>query len=325
MISRVADHCFWLGRYLERTESTSRMLFVTANLALDTEIASSDVWRPVIIVSGEEERFLERFDEERAGDAETVQDYLTWDPQCGVSLLASIDAARWNARAMREVISLEVWETVNELHLWLRTDAARGLWTDGRYDFYRHINRQVQLVLGQIHGTMLHNHAMDFIWMGVLLERTGQTARTLDVHHHVLTQLEARAADPGVGMVLWPSLLRACSALEPFMKSSGGVISGRRVADFLLLEREFPRSVRFCVRRSWECLSRIRPPTAANLPGGETLERVRALDAWMQGISTEGLSHDRFHDILTHVVDETASICAGLGNEVLGHGDAPQA
>lgn len=325
MISRVADHCFWLGRYLERTESTARMLFVSANLSLDTEISARDVWKPVVIVSGEEERFAEHFDAEAADDGEVVQDYLAWNTGCGVSLQASIDAARWNARAIREVISLEVWETVNELHLWMGTDAARTLWVERRYDFYRHIRRRVQLALGQIHGTMLHNHAMDFLWLGVLLERTGQTARTLDVHHHVLTQLEARAVDPGVGMVLWPSLLRACSALEPFMKISGGVVRGPRVAEFLLLEREFPRSVRFCVGRAWSCLSRIRPPAATHLPGGATLERLRALDHWLQGLSSEELSRDGFHDILTHVVDETAHICAGLGHEVLGHGDAPQA
>jgi uncharacterized alpha-E superfamily protein len=325
VISRVADHCFWLGRYLERTESTARMLFVSANLSLDTEISAQDVWKPVVIVSGEEERFAEHFDAAQAGDGETVQDYLTWNAGCGASLQASIDAARWNARAMREVISLEVWETVNELHLWMQTDAARTLWVEGRYDFYRHIKRQVQLVLGQIHGTMLHNDAMDFIWLGLLLERTGQTARTLDVHHHVLTMLEARHADPAVGMVLWPSVLRACSALEPFMKSSGGVVRGPRVAEFLLLEREFPRSVRFCVARARGCLSRIRPPAATHLPGGDTLARLHALDTWLQGLSSEGLSRDGFHDILTHVVDETAHICAGLGHEVLGHGDAAQA
>ncbi len=325
MISRVADHCFWLGRYLERTESTARMLFVAANLSLDTEISARDVWRPVVIVSGEEERFAEHFDAAQAGDGEVVQDYLTWNAGCGVSLRASIDAARWNARAMREVISLEVWETVNELHLWLSTDAARTLWTKRRYDFYRHIKRRVQLVLGQIHGTMLHNDAMDFIWLGVLLERTGQTARALDVHHHVLTQLEGHATDPGVGLALWPSLLRACSALEPFMKTSGGVVRGPRVAEFLLLEREFPRSVRFSVGRAWGCLSRIRPPAATHLPGGATLERLRALDHWLRGLSPEELSRDGFHDILTHVVDETAHICAGLGLEVLGHGDAAQA
>jgi uncharacterized alpha-E superfamily protein len=325
VISRVADHCFWLGRYLERTESTARMLFVSANLSLDTEISASDVWRPVVIVSGEEERFAEQLDVTRAGDGEVVQDYLTWNTASGVSLQASIDAARWNARAMREVISLEVWETVNELHLWLGTDAARTLWAESRYDFYRHIKRQVQLVLGQIHGTMLHNDAMDFIWLGVLLERTGQTARTLDVHYHVLSQLEARAVDPGVGVVLWPSLLRACSALEPFMKASGGVVRGPRVAEFLLLDREFPRSVRFCVARALGCLGRIRPPEAAHLPGGATLARLGALDAWLRGLSPEGLSRDGFHDILTHVVDETAQICAALGHEVLGHGDAAQA
>ena len=107
MISRVADHCFWFGRYLERAESTARVLAVTTTLALDAELAPRQLWLPLVIVSGEEERFRERFGEDAQGDGEIVQRYVAWDEENGASLLRSIGGARWNARQIREVVSLE--------------------------------------------------------------------------------------------------------------------------------------------------------------------------------------------------------------------------
>lgn len=320
MIARVADSCFWLGRYLERAESSARMLFVTRNLSLDTHIAPHDLWLPVIIVAGEEVPFTERYGVDRAAEGELVQRYLTWDEDALVSLARSVGAARWNARCVREVVSLEVWETINELHVWLATAEARELFETGRYDFYRRIKRDVQLVVGQLRGTMLHDEALEFIWLGLLLERVGQTARTLDVHHHALSQMAAREPDPGVGTVLWLSLLRACSAFEPFTKRRRGEPSGEAVAAFLLLERDFPRSVRYGVRQAYRRLSRIRPPEADELPGGQTLEQMRALDAWLDEMTPDLLAGGGLHAALTHVVEETAAICSGLGRELLGHG-----
>jgi uncharacterized alpha-E superfamily protein len=316
LISRVADHCFWLGRYLERAESTARVLVVTLNLALDAELTPRQCWLPVIVVSGEEAEFRRRYGDEALGDAEVAQRYMTWDEENGNSIRRAVGAARENARSVREVVSLEVWETVNELHLWLDSDDAQVMWREHRYGFYRHVRQAVQLVLGQLRGTMLHDTPLDFIWLGVLFERSGQTARILDVHHHALTRLGAHQV---VETALWLSLLRACSGFEPFMKRNTGKVTGDAVAAFLVYEPRFPRSVRYCLQSAYKSFASLRPPEATDLPGGRSLERLRVLARWLDEQAAEPFDASGLHALLTHVVDETAAICAGIGVELLGY------
>ena len=239
MISRVADHCFWFGRYVERAESTARMLAASVSLALDAEIPAAQVWRPVLVVSGEEAEFSSRVaedDDDHAawGDAEIVQRFMVWDEQNGVSLARSVLGARWNARSIREVVSLEAWEAVNELHLWMRSDISHATYNQHRDTFYHHVRRATQLTLGLLRSTMLHDEPLDFIWLGVLLERVNQTARMLDVHHHAFTQLPHRHEI--VETALWLSLLRALSGSEAFLKRAAGRVSSEGVARFLMSE-----------------------------------------------------------------------------------------
>jgi len=117
VISRVAENLFWLGRYLERAESTARVCLVTRNLALDGDLEPHQAWRPAVIVSGQEEPFREAHGDEGFADGERVQEWLTWEETNISSLRRSVGAARENARSIREVVSLETWEATNELHL----------------------------------------------------------------------------------------------------------------------------------------------------------------------------------------------------------------
>jgi len=197
MISRVADHCFWFGRYLERAESTARVLAVTQNLALDAELTPPECWRPVLIAFGQEPQFLELRGEAAAGDGEAVQRYMSFDEDNGASLRRSIAAARDNARSIREAVSLEVWETINELHLWMDSDQAAEEYAVNRYGFYRRVRQLEQLALGLTQSTMLHDTPLDFIWLGVLIERLGQTARTLAVHHLAFSASNAASLRSG--------------------------------------------------------------------------------------------------------------------------------
>jgi uncharacterized alpha-E superfamily protein len=325
MISRVADHCFWFGRYVERAEATARMLAASVSLALDAELPAAQVWRPVIVVSGEEAEFRERFtDGDDAhpawGDAEVVQRFMVWDEDNGVSLARSIGGARWNARGIREVLSAEAWESVNELHLWQRAESTAQIYAQQREAFYQHVRRSTQLTLGLIRSTMLHDEPLDFMWLGVLLERVNQTARMLDVHHHAFTNLPRRRAsdaDDVVETALWLSLLRALSGNEAFMKRAAGRISSEGVARFLISEDAFPRSIAYCVRSAFDRLCDIRPPEHHELPGGISLERLRVLDAWVRARDKEPLPGNAVHDLLTHVVDEVSEICGTLGSELL--------
>jgi uncharacterized alpha-E superfamily protein len=315
MIARVADHCFWLGRYVERAESTARVLQVTRNLALDAGLSGRQCWHPMIVVAGEEARFTSRFGS-GAEDGEVVQRYLTWDEEALCSIRRSVQAARDNARSAREVVSLETWEALNELHLWMGRPQAEGRWRDDRHGFYREVRRGCQLALGLVQGTMLHDDPYDFIVLGVMLERAGQTARLLDVHHHALTEA---APHQVVQTAVFLALLRACSGFEPFMRRARGAVTPASVAAFLVLDAEFPRSIRFALASAHARLSRIRPAGAVGCPGGESLERLRALDDWVGRQRAAALAGGPvLHDLLTRVVDDTAGICDVIGRELLG-------
>ncbi|EYF07176.1 alpha-E domain-containing protein [Chondromyces apiculatus] len=328
MISRVADHCFWFGRYLERAESMARVLAVTQHLVLDAELTPPEHWRPVLAAFGQEPNFVGQHGKAAAGDGEIVQRYLCFDDDNIASLRRSIAAARDNARSIREVVSLEVWETVNELHLWIASDAAVTGWSVHRHGFYRRVRQLVQLALGLTQSTMLHDTPLDFIWLGVLLERMGQTARTLDVHHLAFAEAAATARNalPAIAAghqvvetALWLSLLRACSGVEPFMKVNQGRVAGEAVASFLMFEPRFPRSLRHCAHASYMRLADIRPPEHQTLPGGATLDRLQGLVQWVTDKALGHLDLTRLHGMLTYVVEETAIICDGIGRDLLGH------
>ncbi|MEO8703253.1 MAG: alpha-E domain-containing protein [Kofleriaceae bacterium] len=326
MISRVADHCFWFGRYVERAEATARMLAASGSLALDAELPAAQVWRPVLVVAGEEERFRERFCNDRDdhlawGDGEAVQRFMVWDEDNGTSMTRSILGARANARSIREVLSLEAWEALNELHLWIRGELAPVQYAHHRDAFYRHARRATQLTLGLLRSTMLHDEPLDFIWLGVLLERVSQTARMLDVHHHAhLSRRSDRPGDDIVETALWLSLLRALSGSEAYLKRAAGRVSSEGVARFLMSEPAFPRSIAYCVHSAYDRLCDIRPPERHDLPGGASLEQLRVLDTWVTARATEALTPAAVHDVLTHVVDEVHEICGTLGKELLAAG-----
>ncbi len=246
---------------------------------------------------------------------------MVWDEQNGVSLARSVIGARWNARSIREVLSLEAWEATNELHLWMASSEAQQLYARERDAFYQHVRRMTQLTLGLLRSTMLHDEPLDFLWLGVLLERVSQTARMLDVHHHAFTSLPQRkgvsGSDQLIEIAVWLTLLRALSGSEAYMKRASGRIASEAVARFLISERAFPRSIAYCVHSAYERLAVIRPAEAHDLPGGQSLERLRVLDAWVAARIKDPLVGASVHELLTHVVDEVHAICGTLGTELL--------
>ncbi|MBM7118717.1 alpha-E domain-containing protein [[Archangium] primigenium] len=316
MIARIAENCFWLGRYLERAESTARVLQMTGQLALDAELGAEQLWTPVVVVFGEHPAFTARYGAEREADAEDVQRFMTWEESNTSSLFNTLSAAREAARTIREVVSKECWEVTNELYLWLLGDAGREEFEHSRYGFFQHIRRMVQLCLGLFRSTMLHDTPLDFIWLGVMLERVGQTARLLDVHHHVFSGM--RPGHPVVETALWLSLLRACSGFEPFMKTHSGRVTGDAVASFLLFESRFPRSVHYCLDSAYRYLVRLCPPDAEpQLPGRRTLALSLPLLAELrpQALASPDAT---VHALLTRMVEGTADLCALISEEYFG-------
>jgi len=317
VISRVADHCFWLGRYVERAEATARVLTVTHNLALDRELPAEHCWTPVLIVAGEAPKFTEKYGVSACSDGEQVQQYMTFGEENWACIRKSVAAAGENARSIREVVSLEIWEALNECHLWLSGEAAEQEFRENRFGFYKRVRTSMSLVLGHLRGTMLHDPPLEFIFLGVALERAGQTARFLDVHHHAMDTLGDRHQVEETA--LWLSILRACSGFEPFMKRHRGIVTGEAVARFLIFEDAFPRSVAYSVTSAARRVSAIVEPLSDGLPGGPPLRMLESLDAWLDTRAQEDFDEARTHEILTHVVDRLAEIATGIGTELLGY------
>lgn len=316
MISRIADHCFWMGRYLERAESTARLLHVTGNLALDAELSSAECWEPVLVVSGQRAHFDQTFGAAAETSGDLVQEYMSFREENYVSLLCSIAAARDNARSIRDVISLEVWQTMNELYLFMTGGEGRRTFDQDKYLFYRRVRQIASLALGFLQSTMLDDAPLDFIRLGILLERAAQTARTLDIHHALEPHL--RTHHPVVQTALWLSLLRACSGFEPFMKRNQGRVTGESASAFLVLEPSFPRSVRYCVRSAEERLTAIRSPSYPGLPGERTQVRLRMLNERLVEMSPDALRGDGIHKALVYILGELDAVCEGLESELLG-------
>ena len=267
---------------------------------------------------GEEAPFVAKYGEAARGDGALVQKYMTWDTENLASIVRSIGAARENARSIREVVSLEVWEIINELYLYVNGPEGRRDFDESPWSFYSKVRKLAALALGFTESTMLHDTPLDFIWLGVELERAGQTARTTDVHHHAFTTLPNKHEI--MDTALWLNLLRCCCGFEPFMKRHRGAVTGPAVAAFLLLEPSFPRSVRHAIDEAYERLASIRPPSEHNLPGGRALARIEMLSATLADEGAAQLDDARVHQIVTYVVDETAVICAELGRELFGYG-----
>jgi uncharacterized alpha-E superfamily protein len=324
MISRVADLCFWVGRYLDRGESTARLLQVTRALAFDAEMPALECWRPLVTVSGQYPDFLERFEAVGAGDSETVQRYMTWAPENPVSIRNSIRGAREGARSIREVLGTDIWQATNQLYLWFMGDEAEMQYVQNRDEVYRRIRASTQLCLGLVRSTMLHDAPMDFLWLGVLLERVGQTARILDMHHHIL--LGGDGHHQILQTALWLSLLRACSGYEAFMRRHQGRVSRKAVVSFLIQEPAFPRSLRYCARSALAVMRRIwlenEPGSHLSVPPSAAagIKRMEALDLWLgeQDDDQEWLPTSSLHSLLTHVVDEVSLVCGEVQQGLTG-------
>jgi len=316
LICRVAESCFWLHRYMERIDNTARLAHVNLDLLLDAPFDPLDSWRPLLIVMGEEPRFVELHGEEASRDEELVQEYLVWDRANPASVASSALWARENARTIRESISREAWECVNELWLWLDGGPGRRLYRRDPAEFYERLKETALLFRGTSADTMLHDQPMDFMRLGLHLERAGQTARILDVRHHTLGRNRPAPENTAVRVPLLFAILRTCGAIEPFFKR-GRSFEGFEVAEFLIRDAAFPRGVLHCLNRAANCLERIRR-ASPEAPASIGAESARRLDSLRRSIETLELVRGDtgpVHAELTRIIDETSAVCDWIHRE----------
>lgn len=314
MISRIAESCYWLGRYVERAECTARLLSTTT-LGSDGELPIWERWQPILTVTGEFPSFVERHGAEAANDRDQVLEYLTWDVECPVSIVRSWAAVRENARGIRETISREMWESVNRTWLWLTGGGGRAMWEDDPTEFYRHVREAGQLMRGTALGTMLDDEPLWFMSLGMYLERAGQTARILDVKYHLIGPTDRQKNDGVKEMAIWVQLLLACGAYENFFKQRRTTVRGYRVAEFLVGDPKLPRSIVYSLDGAVEQLMAI--AEAIGRPDLPACTGVRGLlDRACAMASAEELWGTGMHAYMTSVVEGVAAVGQSLYTEV---------
>ncbi len=305
MISRLAEHCFWLSRYLERAENTARLLEVNQNWLLDFDVPLELQWKPLLIISG-------IHDYKGNLDKETILSFMTWDLENPCSIVSSMTYARENARVIREIVSAEMWERLNYNYLWLQSNTARDLYENNRYELYNQIKRINQLLQGIGESTMLRTEAWEFYQLGRHLERAGQTARILDVKYHMVKSMPSISGS-NMEISYWTSILKSCSGYEPFLKHAKIVENqvGNAVAQFLIFEKSFPRSVSYCVA---ECLKAVLSISekSKSKHRNPTSELLFKISEWMGTQGVQSQIEKELHSLLTTLVDNIHSISNSL-------------
>lgn len=252
MLSRVADSIYWMARYVERAENLARFIDVTLNLILDQPGENAPQWEPLIFASGDQKFFQEHY---REATAENVIRFLTFDRKYPNSIASALAAARENARCVRETISSETWEQLNEFYHFVRQATRSNEPLETPSEFFRTIKQHSHLFNGIMDATMSHGTGWHFANIGRLLERADKTSRILDVKYFTLLRNVQDVGTP-VDDLQWSSVLRSVSGFEMFRKQFHG-ITVHRVVDFLILDREFPRAIKFCVAKVNESLHEI--------------------------------------------------------------------
>lgn len=243
MLSRVADNLYWMCRYLERAEHTARMLDVHLNLMLDQSLESADErWLRAVRCLGI------RLKDDAPGDAPSLLYMIAFDVSSPHSIVGCIMSARENARQVREQISSEMWEQLNRLFHEVRQSGIDDIREAQPLEFAGNVKNGLHLFEGITDSTMSHGEGWHFIQLGRFLERATSTATVLDTHFREFYPRSGEMEEESLHLE-WLGLLKSCAAFEAYCKVYTAEMRANRIAEFLLLNSEFPHSARFSVER----------------------------------------------------------------------------
>ncbi len=253
MLSRVADAIYWMARDLERAENIARFLDVNWNLALDLPNTRQDPWGALITATGDGELFRQHY---RERSRENIIQFLWFDKSSPNSIISCLLRARENARTVREIMPIEMWEQMNKLYHYVADQSREGLENrDALIQFCDAVKYGTLAIGGLADATMDHNETGMFFHMGRLIERADKTSRILDVKYFILLPDYERVGS-NIDHVQWTALLKATSSLQAYRQRHGRIFP-YLVAEFLLLDRYFPRSVYYCLCGAQSCLHAI--------------------------------------------------------------------
>ena len=320
MLSRTADHLFWMSRYMERAENTARMLDVNYQTSLLPQSAddAEKGWKGLLGISELTGDYAKRHSEVTPRQ---VMEYMVVDAQNPSSIRSCLMAARENARAVRGTLTTEVWETQNQT--WLefqrmvgdnnlhRDPSALFEWVK----FRSHLSRGVTV------GTMLQDEAFHFLRIGSFLERADNTARLLDVKFHAVeseffgsmqSQSQGAAKDVEYDFYHWSAILRSVSGFEVYRKVYRNVIQSDKVAELLILRPDMPRSLAACTQEVEVNLKLV-----ANDHSSETLRRAGRLHADLEYGRIDEILATGLHAYLTQFLDRVNELGAGISRDFL--------
>ena len=260
MLSRVADSMYWMSRYLERAENTVRQLDVTMSLLLDSSETSADTrWQRLLTSLGNPEGV------EWTGDADAMTRSMIFDPSNAASVTTCVNAARENARQVREEISTEQWQRLNRLYHQMHSPPAQAQFGANMNDFLASIIDGIHLFKGVSDTTMIHGEGWQFIRLGRYLERAYATATLLEVYQESLLDL-GEQEHSGYQYLELVGLLRCCTSFEAYCQVYTADLSPDKILEFLLLNRDFPHALRYSIDGVRQALDAIqsgggrRPP-----------------------------------------------------------------
>jgi uncharacterized alpha-E superfamily protein len=289
MLSRVAESLYWMSRYLERAEHTARLIDVHLTLMLDQAGGDANLRWQRLLLSLRTPQPVEE------ADAYGVTRSLTFDEANTSSIVSCIASARENARLVREQISSEMWEQLNRLFLQVKQTSMEQIWHAEPHKFLNSVKEQTYLFQGITDATMSHSEGWHFIRVGRFLERTTATAALLDTHFSVFLTEQTGYESELLDYLSWVELLRSCASFEAYCKVYTAALRPAQIAEFLLLNAEAPRSIRFACAMMQGALQAIAKSTGVRNPGrAERLAgRLRAM-----------LDYDQIEEILSGDIHE---------------------
>ena len=314
MLSRTADHLFWMSRYTERAENTARMLDVNYQTSLLPQSAAvAQVgWQGLLSISELTEGFSKRYD---TVSARNVIDFMVRDESNPSSIISCLAAARENARAVRGALTTEVWETQNQTWLEVQRMVHSDEFEADPALFFEWVKFRSHLSRGVTVGTMLMDEALHFMRLGTFVERADNTARLVDVKFHAVQSDfygTASARDQEYDFYHWSAILRSVSAFEVYRKVYRDVIRPERVAELLILKADMPRSLHASLREAVNNLALVASTTES-----ESLRRAGKLCADLQYGRIDEILSTGLHAYLTSFLDRVNDLGAQISREFL--------
>ncbi|EXI78434.1 MAG: hypothetical protein AW10_03041 [Candidatus Accumulibacter appositus] len=307
MLSRTADHLYWMARCTERAENMARLLDASYQMSMVPQplAVQNETWRAILALNSQEEAFAQAYD---AVTAENVLRYTVVDAANPSSIYSCLRAARENAHAVRGTLTAEMWETVNATWIELRQQDVDQILARGVSEFFEWVKLRSALTRGVTFGTMLRDDALHFIRLGGLLERGDNTARILDMQYHILRNGDEGASD----FYRWGALLRSLSAFQVYRKVYRDAITPARVAELLILRMDLPRSLHSCA----DGIARMLP-LIANSASLETQRKAGMLHAKLHFARIEDVLAGGLHEYLTDFMDRIYEIGDGISHDFL--------